>query len=66
LYQKALEAGVDMKLKGWNDDHEDRSINSKTNDPWSIDWPVELKVKRVWFDDMHVVRSKKNLYEELK
>ena len=66
LYQKALEAGVDMKLKGWNDDHEGRSINSKTNNPWSIDWPVKLKVKRVWFDDMHVVRSKKNLYEELK
>lgn len=67
LYQKAVEAGVEMKLKGWNDSHGNwTSITSKTNDPWSIDWPVKLKVKRVWFDNMHMVKSKKNLYEELK
>ena len=66
LYKKALEEGANMKLKGWDDGHDTFSINSKTNDPWSIDWLVKLVTKRVWFDNMHMVRSKKNLYEKLK
>tara|TARA_B100001287_G_scaffold180984_1_gene152588 strand:+ start:3925 stop:4875 length:951 start_codon:yes stop_codon:yes gene_type:complete len=66
LHQKAMVVGKDMKLKGWSDAHSDKSVNSKTNDPWSIDWPVKLKIKRAWFDNMQVVRSKKDIYEDLK
>ena len=63
LYQKAIMAGVEMNLKGWNDKHSNSTARSRTNDPWSIDWPVKLETKRIWFDDMHEKASKKILWD---
>jgi inhibitor of KinA sporulation pathway (predicted exonuclease) len=48
----------EIKLSGWTD----RGISSKTNDPWSIDWPNRLPTKTVWIDDMHKKVSARNVW----
>jgi len=65
LNQLAKEAGVEMKLKGWNDKGgagKSGDIKSFTNKPWKIDWPVKMKTKRIWFDDMVLTKSSKNVW----
>ena len=67
LYVKALVEGVEMKLAGWEDKGSKGSktksnSKSKTNTPWEVDWPVKLETKRIWFDNMHLKASKKNIW----
>jgi hypothetical protein len=65
LNTKAIQAGVDMKLKGWTDKGgrgKAGAAYSMTNKPWKIDWPVKLKTKRIWFDDMDLVKSEENIW----
>lgn len=65
LNAKAIRAGVDMKLKGWKDKGgrgKAGAVYSMTNKPWKLDWPVKLKTKRIWFDDMDMAKSDKNIW----
>jgi len=53
-----------MKLEGCNDVHKGlgHTSRSATCKPWEVKWPVELKTKRIWFDDMQDKASKKNIW----
>jgi hypothetical protein len=55
----------DVQLPGWTDQHGNgnkKDIQSQTNDPWSIDWPVKYPTKTIWWDNMTHKKSKKNIW----
>lgn len=49
-----------IELPGWNE--EGSGIKSKTNDPWSIDWPIKYPTKTIWWDNLEHKVSGKNVF----
>jgi len=60
-----LNPDVQLSAQGWTDKDgggKGSDIRSRTNDPWSIDWPVKYPTKTLWWDNMTHKKSKENIW----
>ena len=54
----------EVQVKGWDDAHEKNTgfvISSKTNDPFSIDWGVEIPKQVIYFDEIRLGNSREEV-----
>lgn len=54
-----------IELPGWVDGDasgKGQNAKSKTNDPWSIDWPIKYPNKTIWWDNLEHKVSGKNVF----